>query len=114
MITFLALVLSLNSIESQELCSFLKPNGTYEGLGVYKSYKTESHGYYLYNRYGTEWKFNFDRNNVSMFANETRTFDPMIIKWFGIHYQTIGTFPLFKRTTIAYNCHIRSSVILNH
>ena len=109
MITIFILVLSLNSIESQELCSFLKPKGTYEGLGVYKSY-TQTDSYYFYNRYGTEWKFNFDQNEVSMFANETQTFDPSTTN-FGVKYDIIEGGP---SKVLSYNCFIRLPVILNH
>ena len=111
----LVLVLSLTAMQCQDICSFLKPNGKYEGTGVYKyQYSFKSGGYYMFNKNGTEWQFDIFGDTVKEFENKTRTFDPSIVKRFGVRY-SIPDVLIFETVydKFHYNCYVQKEVILD-
>ena len=66
---FLFTVFILNFIECQDICSFLKPNGTFNGIQVYKWYSNSGYTYRMFNSEGTDWEFHYDNDNNTISAD---------------------------------------------
>ena len=81
-VSILIFALSLTSIRCEDWCSLIKPNGSYEGLGMYRHFKVntkELGTYHMYNRAGTEWMFEIDYSDnqysLKMKENSTKESD---------------------------------------
>ena len=56
---FISILLLIVSINCEDWCPYVKPNGTYRGLGIYHRYRDSSGNadFVMYNRAGYEWLF---------------------------------------------------------
>ena len=69
--------------QTQDMCPIIKPNGNYEGLGIYRGYYWDKRritsDYVMYNRAGSQWLFGvtFDEMtrsfDIKMIANSVHT-----------------------------------------
>ena len=60
--SLLVLTLSLVSINCEDFCSVLKPNGQYRGVSAYRNGSNGT--YWMNNRNGREWKIDIDMNGT--------------------------------------------------
>ena len=72
--SFLKIILitiCLPLISSEDLCQLIAPNGSYKGLGIYKTYNYSNqihsffHEFWMYNKQGMEWKVMLDINETN-------------------------------------------------
>src|SRR4051812_25186443 len=91
MTKLLTLASILGFVESEDWCSLIQPNGSYNGLGISEMWTnlTESH-YIIFNRAGHMWKFDIDISggvpqniSIKMMPKSVETTDPTIIHRFG-------------------------------
>ena len=67
----ISIAICLPLISSQDLCQLIAPNGSYKGLGIYKTYNYSNqihsffHDYWMYNKQGIEWKVILDINETN-------------------------------------------------
>ena len=80
MISISILLLISVSIDCRDWCPYVKPNGTYRGLGIYHQFRSrdvKESDYVMFNRAGDEWIFNIihngsDKYDIHLFNNTVK------------------------------------------
>ena len=115
--------LRLTSVECEDWCSLIKPNGTYEGLGMYRHFGVKDKGfgsYVMYNRAGTQWMFGIrnttDRHEIDleMIDNSTKQWNHMnVVHRFGFYIDHFSTTTGGSVTdTVFVDCTVKTVVTL--
>ena len=97
----------------QHLCSLIKPNGTYKGLGIYKRFfENYSEEFVMFNRAGAEWLFDVTSANMTgLFNIKLRADSVKNVQDRGVAYR----FSSYHLSQTPMDCRVETAVkLLNY